>query len=198
MADPQSRFDQRSRTHQEIHPFQGFELTYRGQVTLCLEGCSPMSEAGTCLKGESKNTHKFGFMTDRNLCWLLSLILAVWGPVEPGGPSLESKMLKEEAGKDPLQLGEPSDAQQPTCESCPMAVALFCPPEVSLGPPWWPLSPELHREGDSGERVSPVKSAPYKACTADEGESHEAEKERIFLRGDGTESLGSDANGCLF
>lgn len=72
-----------------------------GQVTLCLEGCSPMSEAGTCLKGESKNTHEFGSVTDRNLCWFLSLILAVWGPVEPGGPSLESKTLKEDAGNDP-------------------------------------------------------------------------------------------------
>lgn len=100
-------------------------------------------------------------------------------------------------GTIPLQLGDPAEVRQPTCVSCPMAAALFCPPEVPLGPPWWPLSPELRREGNSGERVSPTKSAPYKACTADEGGSHEAEQERIFLPGDGTGSLGSNANGCL-
>lgn len=78
-----------------------------------------------------------------------------------------------------------------------MTAAPFCPPHVPRRPPRWPLSPELHRERGSGERLSPATSAPRRASTADEVGLNYAEQKRSFLPGDGTGSLVSHAPSLL-
>ena len=133
--------------------FLGFDVTHgaRGLVKMSLEGCSPMSEAGTCPQGKEDGCKVRRVRTSWNggRSWhpqgqmeILSLISVGWVFAEPGGLPQSSGCSRKMQGK--IEQCSRSCCLFPFVEAADAATKCLLPPSHTPSPELPQVAPVPH------------------------------------------------------